>query len=198
MFKIIMLVPMLSSLLACSSFNELIQCDADKNYVISNSEAIENYKKLLSNNKIKSVYYEEIPTERCNWDSCMSFDNKKFNFIEKYFNDEYRKGIYTVNVSTDLDRKDCVAHNSGSADLKNLCFYTVKNENIKSNYKKINHKINDYRKLSLIDSENNEILFEYAYQFYSTNAVGSIGFGVCKIIKNNNPNYKFDQYRLGI
>jgi hypothetical protein len=197
MLKKILLLTSIASISACSSFS---QCQSDKNYVISNPEAIEEYKKLDSENKIKSIYYQIEPLEKCNYDSCVRFNTKKFDFVEMQFNDEYRKGVYRIYATKDLSRKDCFEHNTGATSLKDICFYSLKNEGgvIYSDYVKKNFKINGVYTASFYNKSRNEILYEVVSQTYSSKAfIGTSSAGFCKASKKNNPDYKFNISDLG-
>lgn len=200
MLKNLMVLSAFVMLGGCETLNQASQCDPDKNYVISNPEAIDKYKKLLSNNEIKSVFYKNIPTEKCNWDSCVNFDHKKFNFIERYFNDEYRQGVYKVNIAKSSEnRTDCLVHDPAAYNLEKICFYLTKNKNdtINSNYIKTKTKIKDVILINLYDEKEKLYLFQSSSQIYSTNAIGSYGAGYCKESENNNRNYEFNVFSIG-
>lgn len=194
MFKQLILISMVASVSACSSLNEARQCDPEKNYVFSNPEAIEEYKKLKLEGYVKSIYYKDIPITKCNWDHCIYFDNKKLNFIEKNFDDENRKGIYKIYATENSSGKDCFKHNELYKGIKDICFYALKNDGdrVFSDYTFENNEENGVYKSSLYDNKNNLFLFKVSSQMYSTHAlIGTSSSGYCKYINNNNPDYKF-------
>lgn len=192
MLKNLMVLSAFVMLGGCETLNQASQCDPDKNYVISNPEAIGKYKKLLSNNEIKSVYYKNIPTEKCNWDSCVQFDSEKFEFVEKYFDDKYRKGIYKVFITDDLKRSDCLEHDPVSSSLKNKCFYVVKNndDKIESRYGKLIINMKDSSFTEISDIKEGVSLYKSSRQVYDTGAIGAYGVGHCKVNFDNNKGYK--------
>lgn len=199
MFKKLMLLSVLTTLTACETINQAKQCDPEKNYIISNPQAIDEYKNLDKEGRIKSIYYKNQPTKGCDWDTCVQFDNKKFDFIEKYFNDSKREGVYTIYQSDDLSRKDCMPHNSAAYSLENKCFYTIKNKNneIKSTYMKSREDTNKQIVIKFYNLKNNILLLESSYQPYSTNAIGAVGAGFCDSYSNNNPHYETDSVSIG-
>jgi hypothetical protein len=94
MKKILFILPIIG-LSACSSTPSAKECPPEKNYIISNPEAMNKYKEEFKNGKIKSLFYYKENREVCKMSSCISFDYKKHEFAEFYFNDNLRKGIYT-------------------------------------------------------------------------------------------------------
>lgn len=195
MFKKLMLLSVVLSLGACETINQASQCDPEKNYIISNPQAIDEYKKLYSENKIRSVYYKITPTRMCNWDSCVNFNTEKFDFVEKYFDDKYRKGIYKIYSTKDMSRKDCFEKDPTFTSIKNICFYAVKNLNneVDSNYTKEIEEKNGVNKISLYNNKTKEYLFKFSYQAYSKHAIiGESSAGICKENRNNNQKYNFD------
>lgn len=192
MFKKLMLLSAIASLGACSSFS---QCDSDKNYVVSNPQVIDEFKKLKSEKKIRSIYYKTNQLRNCYWDHCVNFDSTKFDFIERDFNDQYRKGTYRIYATKDTTRTDCMEHNELYQNLKDICFYTVKNEIgiIYSDYIYEDIEKDGISKSNLYNKKNKKILFDVSSQIYSTHAlIGTSSAGYCKSRKNNNPDYKFN------
>lgn len=165
----------------------------DKNYINSNPEALENYKKIVAAGEVNSYYLKIIPTPSCENNKCISYEINKYDFIEMYFNDNSRQGVYTIKVSTDPLDKSCIKKQYNSD--KN-CYSVTKNDyneiksrfHVESNYS--NHVF--YKKFT--DLKENIVLFESSYQVYHIPTPLDIpSGGVCKI-KNNPKNYIFDIY----
>lgn len=186
------------SLGGCETINQTSQCDPEKNYIISNSQAMDEYKKLKSEGKVRSYFHNNVSPNECNNDKCMYFDKNKYDFIEIYFNDKYRNGVYTIKQYQELDRKDCVTHYKNSMYKDNkYCFVATKNLNddIKSIYEWKFYPASDgVTKIEFINRFSKTSLFKFSYQTYSTGAIGGPGGGVCNQSSINNPEYKFNPY----
>ena len=195
MFKKLILFSTIAVLGGCETINQTSQCDQTKNYLVSNPQAMEEYKKLLKQRKIKSFYSIKIPVERCVDDFCVIYDSEKMEFQEKFFNDEERKGVYTISISNSSQKKECMKSSQYTINSGNKnCYIVKKNENniVKSRYKYTYDKTEKSQTIiSFYDMERKENLYEYSYQIYSTGAIGGPGFGTCRI-KDNNPSYKFN------
>ena len=194
MFKKLLIFSTIAVLGGCETINQASQCDPDKNYIISNPQAMEEYQKLKLEGDVKSVYLYTINPEPCNDISCVYFYSDKYDFMERYFNDDYRKGVYTIKFVE--NGKACIKSNSASQSrFKNVCLEVTKNENdlVKSKYQYVfdNTDANS-RVITFKDVENKEDLFKYSYQVYSTGAIGGPGFGKCPQSYINHPEYKFN------
>jgi hypothetical protein len=191
MFKKLMILSAILSVSACSSFS---RCEADKNYVVSNPENMNKYENKINNHIKTSVYFDMLENDYCNDDACSSFDSKKFNFIEKKFNDKIRNGIYTIKESSDLNDPNCFPiHPLNVNKVDKKCFIATKNENnkINSEYTFSMKNINRSTKITFNETFNGLELYKVSYQIYSTGAIGGPGFAFCKTPYMNHPNYKF-------
>ena len=194
MSKKLIFIPLLLSITACSAKNIEEQCPPEQNYMISNPAAMEEYNQLKKEGKIKSYFSDHNRKDICRVIYCVRFDPKQYDFIEKRFDDDYRKGIYTIYASTDLSRNDCFDDPTYKSPY---CFYAVKNENdvVKSRYRKysrVSRKPRTPIVTGFDDLKNNISLFKYSYTTYSTGALGGPGFGMCGSKNNNNPDYDFN------
>jgi len=199
MLNKILLLSIITSLSACESINQSKQCDADKNYIISNPDAIKEYQKLKADGKIKSYYYNNLKQEECNEDKCVRFNAKDYDFVEMNFNDKLRKGVYTIRQFDDLERRDCIDnYKSSFTTNKNLkCYVITKNENniINSDYELTFIPVdNGVTKLEFKNIKINKSLFKISYQTYSTGAIGGPGGGICPQAYINHPEFKFNPY----
>ena len=196
MFKKLILFSTIAVLGGCETINQAKQCDPDKNYMISNPQAIEEYKKLKSEGKIRSYYHKDETLKFCDNDRCANFDVNKYDFIEMYFNNKDMKGVYTLKASKDLNNKNCLKSVSSSERIKNFCYVLNKNSNdiIISDYEWSLTKNNNVTILEFKNIKNNELLFKNSYQVYSTGAIGGPGGGICPKSYVNNPSYKFNTY----
>ena len=196
MFKKLIILSTIAVLGGCETINQASQCDPDKNYIISNPQAIEEYKKLKSEGKIRSYYYNSKASASCNNNKCAGFNTKKYDFIEMYFNNELRKGVYTITASKDLSSEDCLPKNSSTSPLNNTCYKATKNQNdhIISEYEWSLQNNNNVIVLEFKNIKKGEQLFKNSYQTYSTGAIGGPGGGICPKSYINNPNYKFNTY----
>ena len=197
MLKKLILFSTIAVLGGCETINQTSQCDPEKNYLISNPEAMEKYKKLLKNHQIKSYLIEVNPIEPCDSISCVSFDYNKFDFIEKVFNDSKRIGIYKITTNENKNRDDCLKPN-GATKYGNFPCYIISNNksDVPESIYKYSLKNIDNKQI-IISFENIKddlLLYKYSYQIYSTGAIGGPGFGICKAQKINNPDYKFNAY----
>jgi len=194
MSKKLIFIPLLLSITACSAKNIKEQCPPEQNYMISNPAAMEEYNQLKKEGKIKNYFSDHNRKDTCRVIYCVRFDPKQYDFIEKRFDDDYRKGIYTIYATTDLSRNDCFKDSSKRSPY---CFYAVKNENdvVKSRYRKYS-RISGKPRTPIVtgfdDLKNNISLFKYSYTTYSTGALGGPGFGMCGSNNNNNPDYDFN------
>lgn len=172
------------------------QCDPDKNYIISNPEAMEEYKELRRKGIIKSYYTESTNPEKCTTDICVQYDPNSFDFIEMYFNDKERKGVYTIKLSNDITNENCIRKDLLRLHKdKDTCYVVTKNKNneIQSRYQVLrDNSRQDQSVVSFIDLDKNIKLYEISYQIYLTGAIGGPGYGTCPPSKINNPDYKFD------
>jgi len=194
MSKKLILIPLLFSITACSAKSIEEQCPPEQNYMISNPAAIEEYNQLKKEGKIKSYFSDHDLKEHCRVIYCVRFNPKQYDFIEKSFNDESRKGVYTIYATTDLSRDDCFDDPTYKSPY---CFYAVKNENdvVKSRYTRYSRGASELRApvvTGFDDLEKNVSLFKYSYTIYDTGALGGPGFGICNSKNNNRPDYKFD------
>ena len=194
MFKKLIIFSTIAVLGGCETINQTKQCDPTKNYLISNPESMEEYKSLRKNGEIRSYYIKTTPTKHCNTNICVIYNNNKFDFIEKLFNNQERKGIYTIKAYENFEGRDCMIENAATKKKSpKYCYEAIKNENeiIKSRYHYITNSNKGITNITVLDSINNKNLYEYSYQTYSNHAMGGPGFGICEV-KNNNPNYKFN------
>lgn len=180
----------------CETINQANQCDLDKNYIMSNPQAIEEYKKLKSEGKIRSYYHKGETLNFCDNDRCANFDVNKYDFIEMYFNNEDMKGVYTLTASKDFKNKNCLKSVSNSERIKGFCYMLNKNPNnrVISGYEWNLTKINNITILEFKNIKKNEQLFKNSYQVYSTDAIGGPSGGICPKSHISNPNYKFNTY----
>lgn len=176
----------------CETINQANQCDPEKNYIISNPEAMGKYEGLKKSNKISSFYFESVPPEPCYTDACVKYNDKDMDFYEKNFKDKERNGIYKISTSVDLKNENCIKKSSSINNGK--CYLVEKslNDEIKSKYKLVYDRSEIMRtKVTFINIENQEILYERSYQTYLTQALGGAGISTCKISRNKN-NIKID------
>ena len=196
MFKKLLLFSTMAIIGGCETINQANQCDPDKNYIISNPSAMQEYQKLKSEGKIKSIYINYSKPNVCNDISCVAFYKEKYDFMERNFNDQYRKGIYTIKIKKESD--ECLKGNNISTKFNDICFVTEKNiQNIAvSEYEWYMDNSNEnYRKIIFKNRLKNESLFEYSYQVYSTGAIGGPGFGKCpQLYRNNNLKFNPNEY----
>lgn len=193
MIKKLLLLSVIASVTACQSYSEKSQCDPEKNYIVSNPSAMEEYKKLKATGEIKSYYSEVNPSIPCLNSKCVKYNPDNFSFIEKKFSDNQRKGIYTISITKELQDKKCIAKNPVSAE-RDYCFKVERNKNdeIKSRYKFLIDNTNkDVTIIKFIDLRTDMVLYEYSYQTYVTGSIGASGGGTCRPNKINNPQYKF-------
>ena len=196
MFKKLILFSTMTIIGGCETINQANQCDPEKNYAISNPEAMEEYKRLKMNGSVNSYYYRELPTEPCYDTLCVSYIPDKIIFFEKYFDDDERKGVYTITAISNLEDENCMKE-SVYTKMRSVryCYTAIKNKNdeVKSRYKYTYDKTTKGQTIiTFYDLKSNIKLYEYSYQIFTTGALGGPGFGRCKKSKNNNPNYKFD------
>lgn len=180
----------------CETINQASQCDPEKNYIISNPQAMEEYKSLRKNGEVESYYIMNLPSDYCNSNKCVTYDNEKFSYFEQYFNDKERVGVYTIKAYANSENRKCMpeAISTKNRSIK-YCYEAVKNKNdeVKSRYKYVYDKTNENQIIiSVYDIKKNIQLYEYSYQIYSNRAIGGSGFGTCPKSQNNNPNYKFN------
>ena len=193
MFKKLILFSTIAVLGGCETINQASQCDPEKNYLISNPQAMEEYKALRKSNEVQSYYYMAVPPTPCYNNICVTYD-KKLSYIELFFNDKERKGIYTIKGYENEQGRNCMDEDPITKNRKIKCYEVIKNENeeVKSRYKYIYDKTKKGQTIiSFYDSRKNVKLYEYSYQIYSTSAIGGPGFSTCKT-KDNNPNYRFN------
>jgi hypothetical protein len=193
MIKKITILAALLTLSGCRTYYEMKNCDSEKNYINSNPNALENYKKIVAAGEVNSYYLKIIPTKTCENNKCISYEVNKYDFIEMYFDDSSRKGIYTIKLSNEKLDKNCIKKQY-SSDKK--CYSVTKNNNneiksrfyVESNYS--NHVF--YKKFT--DLKENIVLFESSYQVYHIPTPLDIpSGGVCNI-KSSPENYIFDIY----
>ena len=194
MFKKLILFSTIAILGGCETINQTNQCDPDKNYIISNPQAMEEYKTLRKSGEINSFYVEVLPASLCNTNTCIKFDNNKFSYIERLFNDSERNGVYTITAHKDSEGRTCMKESASTIYEKNrLCYEAIKNDNnIKSKYKyTYDRSKKDQTIVNVVDMKNNKSLYEYSYQIYSHKGIGGPAIGTCPS-SNNNPEYKFN------
>lgn len=194
MIKKLLLLSAIASVTACTSYNEYKSCDPEKNYIISDPVAMEEYKKLRESGEVQSYYTETNPIKPCFNVLCVNYNPEKFSFMEKRFSDEERKGVYTITKTKDLTDKTCINKSPVSLSI-DYCFKVEKNNNneIKSRYKfLLDFSNKDVTIIKFIDLKNNKNLYEYSYQTYLTGAIGGPGGGMCATKKINNPDFKFN------
>ena len=191
MFKKLILFSTIAVLGGCEAINQAKQCDPDKNYIISNPQAMEEYKKLKSEGKIRIYYHNNQTKKHCNNNNCIAFDTKNYDFIEMYFNDDNRKGIYTITTVPKISGCDLPIKNSNT-----LCYKILKNVNdvIISDYEWNLSKIDNVMILEFKNIKKDEQLFKFSYQTYSTGSIGGPGGAICPQSYINNPEYKFNPY----
>lgn len=198
MIKKLLLLSAIVSITACKSYSPESQCDPEKNYIKSNPEGIEEFKDLQKKGLVKSIFYNKTNKKKCEDDLCAKFD-KKYDFMEVYYNDDLRKGVYTITTSKDFSNKNCLKENDLSKNAKDkYCYIITKNPNdiIKSRYEVELDDRSSTTILKLKDLNKQIILSEFSYQVYSTGAIGGPGGGVCQPQFLNNPDYKYDPYNL--
>lgn len=178
----------------CSSLSEKSQCNPDKNYLISNPQAMEEYKLLRKNGEVNGYYTVTLPPKPCYTNICVSIEDSN-EYIEKFFDDKERKGVYTIKAYKNKEGRNCITEDPATINNKiKYCYEVTKNNNeeVKSRYKYTYDKRNKGQTIIVFsDIKNNIKLYEYSYQIYSTKALGGTGFGTCKP-NDNNPNYKFN------
>jgi hypothetical protein len=166
-------------------------CDPDKNYINSNPEAIENYKELVRKGEVKSYYLKITPSKLCEYNKCFSYNPKIYNFMEVYFNDADRQGVYTIKIINDPNDKNCIKK---PYSYDKNCYLVTKNKNdeIKSRFYVELDFDNDVTYKKFMDLKNNNILFESSFQIYKTPSIaGEPSGGFCPI-KNNHNDYQFN------
>lgn len=191
MIKKITLFAALLTLSGCSTYYEMKNCDPEKNYRNINVNAIEDYKKIVSADGVRSYYSKIIPIQACENNECLTYDSNNYDFQERYFDDTTRKGIYTIKISTDINDKNCIKK---QYSYDKNCYLVTKNKDnvIKSRfYLETNYTDNVFYK-KFIDLNTNIILFESSYQIYHIPTILDNPSGdSCKI--NITPkNYDFD------
>ena len=176
----------------CETMNQASQCDPNKNYLISNQKEMEKYQKERKDGQVKSIYFYEKKPKPCLDDRCVKFDMNALDFIEKNFDDEYRKGNYKITISMNKDDPDCMKEDPYNNN-KNYCFKTSKNKDnvVYSSYMWSAYIENEVGFIKFDNIKENINLYTYAYQVYSTRAIGGPGFGTCKNKDNKYP-YKFN------
>lgn len=198
MINKLLLLSAIASVTSCTSYNEYKSCDPEKNYIISDPVAMEEYKKLRSTGEVKSYFSEKIKPEKCDDSLCVWFSPKDFDFIERNFSDDTRNGIYTITASKNLTDPNCIEENSILKSRKDrYCYILTKNENdvAISRYKYIFDNSNEnYTVIKFLDTKTNKYLYTYSYQIYSTAAIGGPGTGTCTTQKVKHPEYKFNPY----
>ena len=186
MFKKLLLFSTMAIIGGCETINQANQCDPEKNYIISNPQAMEEYKKLREKKEVLSIYSENIPDSACTNNSCVIFDSKSFSFYEKKFNTPKTKGVYTINAYNNYNG-DC--EKDGNGLVKNdICYRFSKNSDgdILSKYKLVlDTSYKDRTVISFVDMSRNIKLYEYSSQIYSNKAIGGFGFSSCPKYKNN-------------
>lgn len=190
--KSLILFSTIAILGGCETINQASQCDPEKNYLISNPEAIKKYEDLKNAGKISSFYFESVPAEPCYTDVCITYDSKDIKFYERKFKDNERDGIYKISVSPDLNNINCIKKDPSNPN--NNCYLVEKNLNneVMSQYKLVYDRSETMRtKVSFINIKSKEVLYEKSYQTYLTKALGGPGIATCKLYKNEN-NLKID------
>ena len=190
MFKKLIILSTIAVLGGCETINQASQCDPDKNYISSNPQAMEEYKKLLNSSQVKSYYFFTSNPVSCENNECIGFETENFTFVERNFNDPKRNGIYTIRKSKEINNENCIKRSKE----KEYCFFVEKNKNqeIKSNYKISVITDNEQTVVKMDDIGRNVNLYTKSYQVYITKALGGPGFGTCEVSKNNNKNYNFN------
>ena len=196
MFKKLILFSTIAVLGGCETINQASQCDPDKNYLISNPQAMEEYKLLRKNGEVNGYYTVTLPPKPCYTNICVSIEDSN-EYIEKFFDDKERKGVYTIKAYKNKEGRNCITEDPATINNKiKYCYEVTKNNNeeVKSRYQYTYDKRNKGQTIIVFsDIKNNIQLYEYSYQIYSTKAIGGPGFGTCKLNSNNNKNnYKFN------
>lgn len=194
MFKKLILFSTIAVLGGCETINQASQCDPAKNYVTSNPNAMEEYKFLKKTGKVNSYFYYKTPTGKCLDTLCVMYNPSKIKYYEKFFDDEERKGVYTIAAIENIDDGNCMKEPSYTVNKDRICYSVIKNKGgqINSRYEYIYDKTKKGQTIiSFYDREKDIKLYEYSYQIYSTKVLGGPGFGTCKP-SDNNPNYKFN------
>lgn len=166
------------SITSCTTYANNEHCDPEKNYINSNPEAIEDYKELVKKGNVNSYYYKSLPVKSCEYNQCIFYNANKYDFQELYFDDNLRKGIYTIKITND----DKCFVKKYSSD-KN-CYSVTKNENdsIKSRFYLEYKVIENTNYVKFVDLEKNVILFESVFQRYHIPTIFDTPSGdTCKI-----------------
>lgn len=193
MIKKITLLTALIALSGCSSYYEMKNCDPSKNYINSNPEEMEKYKKLVNNGNVKSYYLKIIPMIPCKNNKCLPYDSKKYDFQELYFNDTMRNGIYTIKISSKLKDPNCFEIKYSN---NKKCYTVTKNKNneVHSQYYLEKIRDNNFSYTKFIDLKHNVILFESSSQSYHVKNISDAPSGItCQSIKNPE-NYIFSDF----
>lgn len=86
MLKNLMVLSAFVMLGGCETLNQESQCDPDKNYVISNPEAMEEYKILKNSEETADFSYEKKSASKCSSDNkyCESITKQENSNISRY------------------------------------------------------------------------------------------------------------------
>ena len=187
MFKHLIIFSTIVVLGGCETINQTNQCDPAKNYIISNPQAMEDYKKKIIN-KEKVSLYENIK-QSCNSNSCIFYDSEKFKFVERNFNNLEMNGVYKI---TQIENNNNCVGNSKKI-INDKCYLLEKNElgEINSDYEFTMQSIGGNMNIIFKNLKTKEELYNVSYQTYSTKALGGPGYSYCSKQYKNNPHYKF-------
>lgn len=126
MYKNLATFSLLSLLVGCSSIQKSndIKCDAEQSLQV-NIELMKEYRKEYYNNNVKSMFVKIDTTEKdCMNDlTCYKYNTKKYKFIETEITINGRKGIYTVNNTTDFLNNPLCTDKSSSFISGKYCYY---------------------------------------------------------------------------
>jgi len=177
MKKIFLLALPIIALSGCDYYYQYTQCDPEKNYLNINIEGINEYKRLVEQDQVRS-HYKKIAEMQCNNFSCLH-SYKKGDFYETYIDEPTlgMKGIYTISISSDKQDTNCKfkAYNSD----KN-CYIVNKNpdDQIKSRFHLYQYSEDDALRRLFIDSFTGVTLIDLSLQTYTIpNKISGIGTG---------------------
>lgn len=121
---------LISLLAGCSSIDKSndIQCDADQSLQV-NMELMKEYMNEYRSNNVKSLFVKIDTTEEdcMNNLTCYKYNTSKYKFVETEIIINGRKGIYTVNNTTDFLNNPLCTDKSSSFISDKYCYYFTPN-----------------------------------------------------------------------
>lgn len=193
MNKIIYILPTMLFLASCGTINKYNECNPEKNYILTNPNAIDKYHHKLLNKEIESIYYEKQESQNNNIKLALS----KYKKVEvKLAKDNNQIYTFYIDKYTSFD-KECeidITPNDKTFDKSIFCYKSFKNENniIKSEYGFFKNG-NQYQ---LKDLKNNITLFNINHQYYSNGRWSFFKQNMqCEKQYQNHPEYKIDVNR---